>query len=417
MTALKRNLENKINDLLKYFPVVVIIGTRQCGKTSLAKKLRPTWKYFDLEKASTYDRVARDITFFFQENNNQLIIDEAQNYPQIFNELRGVIDSDRSQNGRFIITGSSSPEILKQTADSLAGRVAIVELAPFKANELFNKDLSAFYEIINAKLNSATLDSTLEKLKRLSPICSHEEIKIHFLKGGYPEAALAEDDYKYSLWMESFYATYINRDIRSLFPKLDLVKFRRFTLMLAALSGQIINKSNLARGIEVSDKTIKDYLDIAHGTFVWRIINAFTENASKSLLKMPKGGFRDSGLVHYLKKINTLDELDTSPSIGHDFEQYVIEEIIKGISASKITNWDYSFYRTKGGSEIDLILKGPFGVLPIEIKYGTKVTQRSLTSLKVFLKQNELPLAIVVNNAPEVMMLSHNIIQIPIQYL
>lgn len=141
---------------------------------------------------------------------------------------------------------------------------------------------------------------------------------------------------------------------------------------------------------------IKDYLDIAHGTFIWRNISSYEKSLTKSIIKMPKGGFRDSGLLHFHKDIISLDQLDTSVDIGHDFEQFVIEEIIKGLEASLITSWKVYYYRTRAGAEIDLIIEGPFGVLPIEIKYGMKINKKSLTSLKNFIKDHNLSFGIIV---------------------
>ena len=238
MTELKRNLERKINNLLDFFPLVVIIGTRQCGKTSLSKVLRPDWKYYDLEKAEHYDLISRDVSFFFKENHEKIIFDEAQLYPDLFKELRGVIDSDRKKNNRFILTGSSSPELLKSISESLAGRVGIVELATFKSNEVYETPLSSFYKIFTNKLSEESIDL----LKQSKPIISHSQVKNHFLKGGYPDAFMAKKQFMYDQWMENYFSTYINRDIRSLFPKLDQIKFRRFTQILANLSGQVINK-------------------------------------------------------------------------------------------------------------------------------------------------------------------------------
>jgi predicted AAA+ superfamily ATPase len=413
MTGLKRNLEYKINELLKLFPAVIIIGTRQCGKTSIAKSLRPDWEYLDLESSKTFDRISSDVSFFFKENPTNLIIDEAQIYPEIFNELRGVIDSDRKTNNRFIITGSSSLELLNSAADSLAGRVAIVELASFKINEVTQKPLSPLYKLFESTID---LDS-LEKIKNLPVTCTHEEMKSHFLKGGYPDAALATSDIAYSQWMENYVSTYINRDIRSLFPKLDLIKFRRFTRILSNVSGKIINKSNIARAIEVSDKTIKDYLDIADGTFVWRTIQSYEKSTAKSLIKMPKGGFRDSGLLHFHKNIITMDQMDKSVDIGHDFEHFVIEEILKGMETSFATNWKYNYFRTRGGAEVDFILEGAFGIVPIEIKYGVKINLKNLVSIRNFVKENNLPFGIVINNGEKIEMICPEIIQIPAIYL
>lgn len=414
MTDLKRNLERKINDLLHFFPMVVILGTRQCGKTSLSKKLRPSWKYYDMEKAEHFDLISRDLSFFFKENHEKIIFDEAQLYPDLFKELRGVIDSDRKKKNRFILTGSSSPELLASVSESLAGRVGIVELATFKSNEVYEAPLSSFYEIFNKRLSRENLIF----LKQTRSVITHSKVKEHFLKGGYPDAFMAKKQLLFDEWMENYFRTYINRDIRSLFPKLDQIKFRRFTQILANLSGLVLNKSNVARAIEIDNKTVKDYIDIADGTFVWRTIESYDKNNTlKSIIKMPKGGFRDSGLLNYLKKIQSLEDLDHSPSIGHDFEHYVIEEIIKGLQATSITNWNYYFYRTRGGAEIDLILEGSFGILPIEIKYGVKINKRSLSSLKQFVEKNNLPFGIVINNADEIKLISENIIQIPVTYI
>jgi predicted AAA+ superfamily ATPase len=413
MTPLKRNLERKINELLDIFPAVIIIGTRQCGKTSITKSLRPDWTYLDLESAQTFDKISGDVSFFFKENPTNLIIDEAQVYPEIFNELRGVIDSDRKCNNRFLITGSSSLELLSSASDSLAGRVGIVELASFKINEVAQEEISPFYKLFE----SAITKDTLEEVKKLPVISSHEQVKELFLRGGYPDASLAKDKTAYAQWMENYFSTYINRDIRSLFPKLDLVKFRRFTQLLSNISGQVINKSNIARAIEVSDKSVKDYLDIADGTFVWRTINSYEKNSTKSLIKMPKGGFRDSGLLHFQKNIIEMDQLDRSVDIGHDFEHFVIEEIIKGLESSFATNLNYSYYRTRGGAEIDLILDGAFGVVPIEIKYGMKISVKSLTSLRNFVKEHNLPFGIVINNGDKIEMICPEVIQIPVTYL
>lgn len=210
-------------------------------KRNIAKKLRPNWQYFDLESAVTFDKISNDLTFFFKENTTHLIIDEAQIYPDIFKELRGVIDADRTTNNRFIITGSSSLELLKTASESLAGRVGIVELSTFKINEVIEKPLSKFYDIFDKKLSY----ETLENIKNLKVISTHKQSKKHFLRGGYPDAALSMNDFAYTAWMKNYTTTYINRDVRTLFPKLDLIKFRRFTQILANISGQISNLISL----------------------------------------------------------------------------------------------------------------------------------------------------------------------------
>ncbi len=209
----------------------------------------------------------------------------------------------------------------------------------------------------------------------------------------------------------------INRDIRRLFPKLDTLKYRRFISTLSELSGTIINKAQLGRSLNTSEVTVRDYLDIADKTFIWRNIPSYEKTNSKSRVKMPKGILRDSGLNHFLSNILNREQLIRSPNVGQNYESFVIEEIIKGVQCTEATNWHYAYYRTKHGAEVDLILDGSFGVLPIEIKFGTSTQLSQLTSLKKFLTDNALPLGVVINNASEIKLLSKNIIQIPATFI
>jgi predicted AAA+ superfamily ATPase len=409
MTGIKRNLEEKLDKLLEFFPAVIILGVRQGGKTTLAKRLRPGWKYFDMEKGSDYDLVTEDFDFFFKENPDNLIIDEVQQVPRLFRELRGVIDKDRMKKGRFILTGSSSFQLLKNVSESLAGRVGIVELGTLKLNEFYRKPLSSFYEIFDSPLSPAALDY----IKGLHPDISHTMVMDFFLKGGYPEPRLAGNDKFHLTWMENYFKTYIQRDIRELFPKLDLARYRRFISMLSALSGTIINRSQVGRSLSTSEVTVKEYMDIAHGSYLWRNIPSFEKSVSKSILKMPKGIFRDSGLLHFLQRIFNREQLMVYHQVGVTFEGFIIDEIIKGLEAKMLTGWEYHYYRTRNGAEIDLIIDGDFGILPIEIKFGLKTDKSRLTSIRKFVMDNNLPLGIVVNNSEEVTMLADKIIQLP----
>lgn len=411
MTGLKRNLSLKILNLLKIFPVVIILGARQTGKTTLAKQVAPDFHYLDLEKPSHFSQFHADPEFFFEQHPNRLIIDEAQSYPALFNMLRGVIDQDRHSNGRYIITGSSSPDILKHTSDSLAGRVGIIELGTLKTNEYYQKPLSPIYQIFQDKLikNALQFDGP--------PPFSNQEIQHIWLKGGYPQPLLAHTEFEYLQWMENYQTTYINRDIAALFPKLNKIAYQRFLAMLGQLSSTIINKSEIARSIEISEPTAREYFTIAEGSFLWRQLTSFENKITKSIVKMPKGYIRDSGLLHYLLRIQNLEMLYSNINVGHSFEGFVIEEIIKGIQATDITNWGYRYYRTRNGAEIDCILEGPFGILPIEIKYGSTVMPKHLRSLDAFIKDHDLPFGIVINQSTQARWLTKTIYQLPVGWL
>ena len=238
-----------------------------------------------------------------------------------------------------------------------------------------------------------------------------------FLKGGYPEIVLSSDKEFHQAWMENYYQTYIHRDIKKLFPKIDSVKYRRFIEMLSSLSGTVINKAQLGNSIDSSEVTVRDYLDIVDKTFLWRKIPSYEKSKAKSVIKMPKGIFRDSGLSHYLQGIETKENLLRSPRLGLSFESFVIEEILKGLGALSPLRFSFYYYRTRGGSEVDLILEGPFGTLPIEIKLGTTMTLKKLTSIRKFVEDNKLPYGLVINNSKEVKLLAGKIIQIPVTCL
>ncbi len=407
MTGIKRNQWHIVNQLLALFPVVLIVGARQVGKTTLARMARPDWRYFDMEHGSDFDFITNDFDFFFREYPNHIIIDEAQESPQLYRELRGVIDADRAKKNRFILTGSSSPELLSGIADSLAGRVAIVELGTCKHNELTGEPLPDFYQIFTKPCNA----ETLRELKTLTP--STDDLLATVLSGGYPEPVLANNPTAFFTWMDNYFKTYIARDVRRLFPRLDMIKYRRFITMLASLSGTIINKAQLGRAINVSEVTIRDYLDIAHQTLIWRNIPSYAGTVSRSVVKMPKGILRDAGLLNYLGNITSREQLVRSPQIGQIFESFVIEEILKGMHASNIARWDYSYYRTRNGAEIDLILEGSFGLVPVEIKFGVSTRLKQVTALTRFVQEHQLPFGIVMNQSSEIRMLSEHIIQIP----
>jgi uncharacterized protein len=254
---------------------------------------------------------------------------------------------------------------------------------------------------------------TIDYLKTLSPILTHDQLMETFLKGGYPEPVLEKNERFHEAWMENYLQTYGQRDIRTLFPRLDLIKYQRFVAMLSALNGTVINRSQVGRSLDISEKSVRDYLQIIEGSYIWRNIPSYETSLSKSTVKMPKGYFRDSGLANFIQRINTRSQLLNHPNVGAGFEGFITEEIIKGVQALNITNWHYYYFRTKNGAEIDLILEGPFGILPIEIKLGTTIKQQQLQTLKNFVHSHDLPLGLVINNSEKVELVADKIVQVP----
>lgn len=407
---LHRNYSSLAKRYLQTFPALCLIGPRQAGKTSLAKNLVPDWKYFDLERPSDFELITNSPELFFEQYPSHIIIDEAQEYPQIFKIIRGVIDEQRDQKGRFIITGSSSPEITAHLSDSLAGRVGIIDIGTLKANEYFQKPLSSFYELFAQKHSRKSIDLD-------PPLLTNAQMRHCWLYGGYPEPLISNDPIFYQDWMNNYYATYINRDIAKLFPRLNKLAYQRFIGTLSSLSGTILNKADLARAIEISEKSITEYLQIAEQTYIWRNIE-FDENSKiKSIIKRPKGLLTDSGLQHYLQKITDMEQLLRHPSCGRSFESYIVEEIIKGITASGMTNANFQYYRTAKGAEIDLIVTTTFAKVPIEIKMAKSVPLKQLSSMNKYIEDNDLPFGLLLNQSEHLLWVTDKILQVPIGIL
>ncbi len=412
MQPVSRFLNQKITKLLELFPCVAVIGPRQCGKSTLVRNMLPEWRYYDLERPDDYRLITSDPLGFFSRRTEKIIIDEAQQYPELFSILRGVIDNDRKQTGRFLLTGSSSPEIVKGLSESLAGRIATVELWPFKAAEFYQKPLPEIYSL----LSSSNVD--LIEVANLKKTLQPNQIYQHWLLGGYPEVRIKSETEAmfHGLWMDEYFGAYIRRDIARLFPRINSHNFRLFVQTLSHHSGAIINQSEIARALEVSSVTAKEYLEIIHGTFVWRNLRSYENNRLKRVQKMPKGFFRDSGLLHHQLKIRSVDDLLLHPCAAGSFESFAIEEIIRGFQCLLQPSNDYYFYRTRDKSEVGLIIEGSSGPIPIEIKLGYRINQRMLTSLKAFLMDTKAPFGILVNNGEKIEFISDDILQIPAIY-
>ena len=405
LQCMKRHYTPLLHELLTLFPCVALVGVRQCGKTTLLGELPAPWRRYDLEKGDDMEIVTRDPDLFFRLNPEHVAIDECQLHPELFPALRVAIDAERQKPGRFVITGSSSPELLSSISESLAGRVAIVELAPFTPAEAHAKPISEFYHLlVEQQPASAFLP--------LSPSIPLNALHDYWFRGGFPEPWIKNQPRFSRLWMQNYMQTYVERDILRLFPGINRQKYRLFVQMLGNLSGTIINYSNIARALGVSQPTARDYLQIAHGTFIWRTIPAYEKNASKRVIKHPKGYLRDSGLLHFLLHLNKTDDLLAHPQMGHSWEAMVIETLLRELNAQGIS-YNYYHYRTGGGAEIDLILEGDFGLIPIEIKYGQKVTMKELRGIRDFIDERNCQYGIVINNAERVALYNEKLIGIP----
>lgn len=232
-----------------------------------------------------------------------------------------------------------------------------------------------------------------------------------WFRGGFPEPWLRPDESFRARWVEQYIQTYLFRDVKSLFPGLDDVRFRRFLEMLGGLSGRVLNYAEVARALSVSQPTARDYFDVAHGTFIWRTIPAWTHDAVQSV-RHPRGYVRDSGLLHALLRIPDQDALLSHPQMGASWEGMVVEEILRQLNALGI-GYRYSYFRTRGGAEVDLVLEGDFGLVAVEIKYTSTVDGHSLRSTRDFVEKRKARLGVVINNDVAVRRYEKNVVGLP----
>ena len=312
-----RRLSAQLTDLLDEYPAVAVIGPRQVGKTTLAKATlaERDGLYLDLELPS--DRLKLDDPeHFLSPRHQQLVaLDEIQRQPELFQSLRSLIDRHPQRKGRFLILGSASIELLRQSSESLAGRIAYLELCPFDATE----------------------------------VAEHEQL---WLRGGFPRSFLAAHDRGSKRWRDNLIRTYLERDIPQLGPRIPATTMHKLWQMLAHMQGGMLNNAVLARSLSVSGKTISRYLDLLSDLLLVRKIDPWKRNVGKRLAKSPKIYVRDSGIVHALLGIATLDDLSGHPIVGSSWEGFIIENIL----ATAPDDSEACFYRSASGAEIDLIL-------------------------------------------------------------
>jgi predicted AAA+ superfamily ATPase len=332
---IERKIRTDIERSLKEYPVVGIVGSRQTGKTTLAKQIKSDLKaktiYLDLELPSDLNKIRDAEIYLNQYSDNLVIIDEIQCQPSLFPLIRALVDKNRKA-GRFLILGSASPQLKRQAAESLAGRIIYHELTVFDLQEVDYK-----------------------KMHRL------------WLRGGYPKSFLAVSDKESMIWREAFIKTYLERDIPQLGIRIPAIQLRRFWTMIAHAQGQLWNASQMANNMGISAPTVRHYLDILDDTFVVRQLQPYYANIKKRLIKSPKVYIRDTGLLHSLLGNSTLDALYGHPSVGSSWEGFVIEQII-GILPR---GWQFFFYRSSSGAEIDLLLmNNKKAAIAVEIKYS-----------------------------------------------
>ena len=323
----QRQSQQKLIQRLQQFPAVGLLGPRQVGKTTLAfaqKALYPDALYLDLELPSAQRQMDDPEAFLMAHAQQLVILDEVQRMPELFGILRGVIDQRRRMGqacGQFLLLGSATGVLMQQSRESLAGRVAYVELPPLQAPEIFTDQPSV------ADLNAL------------------------WVRGGFPLSWLAPSDADSMTWREVFMATYLEKDIPALGPRIPATTLRRLWTMLAHHQGELLDLSKLAAALAISGQTVSRYIDLLCDLMLVRRLPAWHGNVGKRLVRSPKVYVRDSGLVHALLGLPNLDAVLGHPIAGSSWEGFVMEQLINAAPQAQAC-----FYRTSNGAEVDLVL-------------------------------------------------------------
>lgn len=343
---------SSIERFFKSHPIVAILGPRQCGKTTIARMYCKQEKdfsqnnYFDLESSIDLERLTNPM-LALKPLKGLVVIDEIQRHPELFPNLRVLVDEEQMDQ-RYLILGSASRDLIKQSSESLAGRIVYLELAPFSYKEV-------------------------DHIDRL------------WNRGGFPRSYLAKTDQESFDWRNAYIRTFLEQDIPNLGFRIPPVALRRFWIMLAHYHGNIFNASELGRSFGASDLTMRKYLDLLTGTFMIRQLQPWFVNLKKRQVKSPKIFFRDSGILHALLNIQTSEALYLHPKLGSSWEGFAMEEVIK---MRQVRSEDCFFWSTYGDAEIDLLLYQNDKLTGFEFKYvdAPKMTK----SMQIALKDLEL---------------------------
>lgn len=332
--AIPRSAQNSVLAALAQFPAVALVGPRQCGKTTLVRMLDPSPApvFFDLEDPR--DRLILEDPLRALQVGELVVIDEAQRMPELFPVLRVLIDRNR-RPGQFLLLGSATPDLRRQSAESLAGRLLTLELTPFTAQEVVPNRFS---------------------------------LEVLWERGGFPLSLLAATSEQSVLWRQQYVRDITERDLRLLGFDLPPARMYRFLQMLAHNHGQLWNASQLARSLEVGATTAGRYLDVIQQTYLVRCLPPYLRNTGKRLTKSPKVYIRDSGILHFLLALQSREQVLGHPVAGYSWEGFAVEQF----AAVLPLGWELAFWRTAAGAEIDLLLlHGSHPIIAAEMKMNT----------------------------------------------
>lgn len=403
---INRHILPYLERMKKQFRVLLITGSRQVGKATLLKnKLLPEYDYVTLDDFSDLSIAQEDASLFFKNHPLPVIVDEVQRAPNLFLQIKLLADNSE-EKGKIILTGSQSYKLLSNAADSLAGRVCIINMSSLSLREKYGIDF-----------NTEFLPTEEYISKRKKSVKTYANLWNHIWRGSMPE--LADDTIEWEAFYRSYIRTYIDRDVADLIDVKNLVKFNNFMQCIASRVGELFNADSLARDVGVTSKTISQWTSILESSGVIKLLQPYEKNVSNRAVKTPKIYFMDTGLVCHLVGWSSSQVAMNGAMSGSLFENFVISEIIKSYYNSGHDSKDIYFYRDKDKKEIDLIIEKDNILYPIEIK---KSAQPTIDMAKSFSVLHKIPgktvgQGCILCQCDKMHYLSDNLAALPVEYV
>lgn len=402
---ISRQIQPLVSRLLKQFPAVLVTGARQVGKSTLLKHIAKDYAYLTFDDPLLLEQAKQEPRLFFLNRSGDVILDEVQYAPELFPLLKLEIDKQQ-KNGMFLLSGSQAFELMQNVSETLAGRIAILKLQGLSLREILNIKFSPPFIPHRDYLSSR--EKTLKSPENIWQI-------IH--KGDMPRLYQQETDWE--IYYSSYVSTYIERDVRQLTNIANSTDFTRFMVALASRSGELLNYSNVAQEVGVSNETIKRWTTILQTSGIIYLLQPYSNNHLKRAIKTPKVYFLNTGLMAYLTRWLTPETIAQGAKSGQFFESFVVSEIIKSFTNNGIEPPLY-FYRDTNQKEIDLIIEYDRTIYPIEIKTTAspnKKMAKSFELLNSLSKEFALGQGVIINQYPNKHYLAENLVALPVGYL
>jgi hypothetical protein len=412
----KRHIEDRVSRMAGRLPVVLVCGPRQSGKSTLLGRLfGQGCRCFVFDAVTDAGGAKSDPELFLRLNPSPLILDEVQHVPRLLDIIKREVDARPGENGLYFLSGSQQLQVLREVSESLAGRVAVIDLWPMSRSEAEGDDRPGLVELLlgtDEPLTAPTLVARLAAAHGQS--AAGGRLLERIFRGGYPRL-LDFDTVDIEEWFSSYLLTYVERDVRLLRDLSDPHDFSRFVRLLAAITAQEINFSELGREIGITPRTARGWLDVLVASYQVRLLDAFSGNAVKRVSGRPKCHFADTGFACHLAAISSPLALGSHPLLGSLFETHVVTEVLKHVAglSARPRAWHW---RTRGGAEVDLVLERDGILFPFECKLTARPTRRDLSGMRAFLEtypHRRFGPLVVVHGGTELYLIDEDAVAVP----